>query len=277
MDISQFNPLIRYISLRHGGENYENYVLAYDHRFFHTCTGCIKVFCETNTYILEEGKSLILPPGTKYMLDFSDNSEYFIINFDFVFDEDKKDISPTSPEPADLFSEDKIISKETSDLFPLMLSCKTDATEVLNKILDSYIKKDFLHREFMSAAFKNHVINSLIFTKYDNTPQTVKDVLEYIGRSYLSDISNSDIAEIFYLHPNYLNRLFKTYTGKTIHAHITELRLQKAENLLLTTDFDIGRISETCNFDSYSYFIKSFKKYRGLSPKKYRNLNRKQL
>lgn len=277
MDISQFNPLIRYISLRHGGENYENYVLAYDHRFFHTCSGCIKVLCENTTYVIEAGKSLILSPGTKYMLDFSEGSEYFIINFDFIYDESKKDIPPTSPQPSDLFSEDKIISKETSDLFPLMLSCKTDAPEILTKMLDAYIKKDFMYREFLSATFKHHVINSLIFTKYDHTPHTVKDVLEYIGRSYLSEISNSDIAEVFSFHPNYLNKLFKTYTGKTIHAYITQLRLQKAESLLLTTDFDIGYISDICNFDSYSYFIKSFKKYRGLSPKKYRNLNRKQL
>ena len=277
MDISQFNPLIRYISRRRGGEKYGCYVLAYDHRFFYTCTGYVTVSCENTKYILKEGEALILPPGTKYMLDFSEDAEYFIMNFDFVFDESKKDVPPTSPEPPDLFSENKIISKETSELFPLMLSCKTDGSGTLTQMHDSYIKKDFMYREFLSASFKSYVIGSLIFTKYDHTPKTVKSVLEYIGRSYLSDISNSDIAEVFSFHPNYLNKLFKTYTGKTIHAYINELRLQKAEGLLLTTELDIGQISDICNFDSYSYFIKCFKKYSGLSPKKYRTLNRKPL
>ena len=67
---------------------------------------------------------------------------------------------------------------------------------------------------------------------------------------------------------------FKKHYGKTPSRVITDLRIQKAKELLSATDCSISQIAEDCGFDNVYYFSNAFKKETGMTPSAYRKLNR---
>ena len=275
MNIALLNPFVRYIDKRQNIPIYSEFVLAYDHRMFYAKKGSAKIFVNDKCYNLNENEALIIPPATPYKLKPCDGFEFYIINFDFIYINTYP--TPVSPEPYGVFDETKIFEKSTSRIFPLLLSCERETVLDIERIFNAYIKKSTMYREFMSAELKRIIINSLIFTELDKTPDLVKKILAFINKHYSKNLTNIKIAHEFSYHPNYINRVFKEATGKTIKAYITELKLADARKLLKTTTLSINQISELCGFESYSYFIKTFRTHQGIAPLKYRKQNSSQL
>lgn len=277
MDISQFNPYVRYIDKRRAGSEYKEPVAAYDHRLFFVSSGSLKIFLSDRETKLSEGQSIIIPPGVGYRLFPENESEYYVLNFDFIFDSALTHLKPVCPDTLSRFRPEKIISAKTCSIFPMTLSCAVGSSEKFNTMLMLFTKKEYLYAEYVSALLKAFVTEAIVFTHYDRTPENIKNLLSYLSKHYLEHISNSDIAEAFSFHPNHLGRIFKEYTGKTLHSHVVNLRLQKAHRLLLTTTLPVSEISELCSFESNAYFIKSFKKHFGSSPGKLRRENSRML
>ncbi len=78
------------------------------------------------------------------------------------------------------------------------------------------------------------------------------------------------LAEQFYLHPNYLSRLFKEKTGKNFVEYMTEIRMEQVKKLLENPDNRIADISIMVGYDNARYFNKGFKPYMGMTPSEYR-------
>ena len=66
--------------------------------------------------------------------------------------------------------------------------------------------------------------------------------------------------------------LFKKETGKNFLEYVTELRIQKAKNYLIQTDYDIAEIAASVGYGDLKYFSKLFRKNTGLSPSEFRKL-----
>lgn len=99
----------------------------------------------------------------------------------------------------------------------------------------------------------------------------VKKVIDYIKENYhLNDISLSDISEKFFVSPSYLSRLFKKETGKNLSDFINEYRIEKAKQLLLTTDLKTYEIADRVGIPDPHYFSRLFKRYTGCSPSEYK-------
>ena len=69
---------------------------------------------------------------------------------------------------------------------------------------------------------------------------------------------------------SYLSLLFKKNTGRSFVKYLTEIRLEKARELLKYSGERIITIAEKCGYNDVYYFSHSFKKYTGVSPKTYR-------
>ncbi|SNR41638.1 AraC family transcriptional regulator [Flavobacterium sp. ov086] len=89
----------------------------------------------------------------------------------------------------------------------------------------------------------------------------------------LSFKTANEFARQLSVHPNYLNRLVKKETGKTILKIINERIVTEAKILLLHTDWSITEIACTLGFEYTSYFDNVFKRTTGLSPKSFRKTN----
>lgn len=74
--------------------------------------------------------------------------------------------------------------------------------------------------------------------------------------------------------PGYLNEAVKQATGSTVSSWIQQEVFSEAKRLLYHTETDVKQIAQELGYTDHSYFIRSFKKLSGLSPLKFRALNR---
>lgn len=107
----------------------------------------------------------------------------------------------------------------------------------------------------------------------DYTPEdaTIFKIKEYIARHYMkNNLSIKEISEHVYLSASYVCTYFKAQTGQTLNQYLTKYRMEKAMQLLGDERYQITEISAKVGYHDDNYFSKSFKKFTGLSPSKYR-------
>nr|WP_294530636.1 response regulator [uncultured Blautia sp.] len=98
----------------------------------------------------------------------------------------------------------------------------------------------------------------------------VASVKNYIHQHYAEDLSLETLAEKVYLSSGYLSYIFKKETGMNLNRYIRVVRMEKAKELLCTTNMKVAQISEKAGFTNVSYFCRSFREYYGSSPESYR-------
>jgi AraC-like DNA-binding protein len=102
-------------------------------------------------------------------------------------------------------------------------------------------------------------------------PLRLTPILEYIDLHPEEDLSLERLEKMFYMNRYYLSRLFKQYTGSTIHAYIVYKRISMAKRLLA----EGCNVTEACvrsGFNDYTSFLRMFKKKVGVLPKDYTKL-----
>lgn len=95
-------------------------------------------------------------------------------------------------------------------------------------------------------------------------------VKSYVYEHYGENLGIDMLADRFDLSPGYLSYLFKKETGISLKRFIRVFRMEKAGELLCTTDKNIVQISKAVGFSNVSYFYRSFWRYYGCSPESYR-------
>lgn len=94
-------------------------------------------------------------------------------------------------------------------------------------------------------------------------------VKEEIERDYTADFSLESCAERFGVSSYTLSRSFKQAYGKNFVDYVMELRLERGCELLCTTDLKVNEIAESVGYHP-SYFIRLFRKQKGMTPGQYR-------
>ncbi|MPQ33006.1 response regulator [Clostridium estertheticum] len=87
-----------------------------------------------------------------------------------------------------------------------------------------------------------------------------------------SELSLSKVAQIFFINPSYLSRMFKKEMEVNFMEYIVKLRIDKAIMLLNSTDLKAYEIGDKVGIADPSYFSTSFKKYTGISVSEYRKV-----
>ena len=100
--------------------------------------------------------------------------------------------------------------------------------------------------------------------------QSVEVALQYIQGHYHTDLSLEKVASIVYLNPIYFSQLFKQKTGHGFKEYITQLRLERAMELLRESELKIADISERVGYPDMRHFSQVFRKKTGLTPSEYR-------
>ncbi|MBM7651124.1 helix-turn-helix domain-containing protein [Neobacillus cucumis] len=85
-----------------------------------------------------------------------------------------------------------------------------------------------------------------------------------------NNITIDKIAKKVHMNPTYFCEYFKNQTGETVLDFVTKARIEKAKELLLSTDFKIYDISQQVGYNDTKYFSKLFRKYFGEVPSKYK-------
>ena len=97
------------------------------------------------------------------------------------------------------------------------------------------------------------------------------EIKKYIACHYSSNqLSIQNIAQHSCLSDTYLCAYFKKSTGRTLNEYITELRIEKAKELLRDRNLKLYEITDEVGLTDTNYFSTLFKKNTGLTPSEYR-------
>jgi len=99
-------------------------------------------------------------------------------------------------------------------------------------------------------------------------------IMSHIITNYRT-ITLKELADEFHFAEQYLSKYIKESTGMAFKDIVKHIKLEKAVQLLNTTDFNIQRISEISGYASQEHFMRQFKKEYGTSPSSYRKQNNK--
>ena len=98
----------------------------------------------------------------------------------------------------------------------------------------------------------------------------VQSIIQYIQEHYCENLSISGLSEQFGFSANYISNLLKQELGISYNKYITQLRLNHAKELLLSTRQSVKEITSACGYYSQSHFTKLFMEYEGCTPAEYR-------
>lgn len=126
----------------------------------------------------------------------------------------------------------------------------------------------------------SHTISGLLLValnaKYSEDDKTAsgKDAISaacnYIEENLSKDISIDLLTQIVHLSKFYFIRLFKQYMGVSPYQYVQLCRINKAKELLVTTDYRINEISDMAGFPNPARFTKVFGETTGMTPSAYR-------
>lgn len=103
----------------------------------------------------------------------------------------------------------------------------------------------------------------------DNAKQIYDSIL-YIDAHFSEPITPVICAEQLGMSYSMYARCFKSVTGKSFKEYLTDIRMQKAEKMLITNNIPITDIAFMCGYSTSSHFIKEFRKRKDISPLKFR-------
>ncbi len=101
--------------------------------------------------------------------------------------------------------------------------------------------------------------------------EIVDEVLRHMEEHYEdSELSLNHLASLVNVSPNHLSTIFSAQTGRSFIKYLTELRMNKAKELLKCTSMRSSEISEAVGYKDPHYFSYMFKKTVGVTPTNYR-------
>ena len=101
----------------------------------------------------------------------------------------------------------------------------------------------------------------------DGFRSEITKVKSYIYHHYQErNLGAETLSAMVFLSPGYLSAVFKEETGVTLNRFIREVRMEKAKELLETTNMKISGIAKEVGFSNNSYFCRSFREFFGDTP-----------
>lgn len=145
--------------------------------------------------------------------------------------------------------------------------------QALRLQITDYILKPVNYEEFGScidnlkiSLYENRVVNEPM----QQEERTINGLTRYMQEHLSEEITLSVLAEEFHLNAQYISQLFKNEIGVGFFAYLTNIRLEKAKKLLLSTALPIADVAEQSGYGDYRVFTKVFKKAEGITPSQYR-------
>ncbi|WP_304942126.1 AraC family transcriptional regulator [Vallitalea guaymasensis] len=168
------------------------------------------------------------------------------------------------------------LQKANLDHKNLIFNFKNDSIQEILKQLNNCnqlsVCKDFNLLGYLYLLLGKMIEESLnIDNEKEIKNNYVEEAIIYIKANYSRNITIIDIAKYLSLNRSYLYILFQQQLRTSPQQYLIEYRINKACELMESTRLTISQISRSVGYNDPLMFSKIFKKYKGLSPKYYRN------
>lgn len=145
----------------------------------------------------------------------------------------------------------------------------------MSALFEHLYKASKQQKELEVDATVRKIISMAYYSGYEERryPQhlgAIKNAINYMMENADKKISLSDIADAVNLSPTFFHRVFKACVGQTPSAHLQNLRIERAKELLFDNSRSVEQIAEECGFSSRAYFDNVFKLKTGTTPALFR-------
>lgn len=100
----------------------------------------------------------------------------------------------------------------------------------------------------------------------------ITEARKYIQEHYLEPLKLEDVSKHIGFNATYFSSVFKKETGKNFLDYVTELRMNKAKQLLCSGEMSVNDVAEAVGYQDLKYFSRLFKKNAGISPSDYKKM-----
>ena len=140
----------------------------------------------------------------------------------------------------------------------------------INKVMHINDPEDLC--AWISVALNEFI--ELVYSSQDAKKTTqIRPAINYIDANYDNPLTLTEIAKTSYLSVSRLAHIFKEQMGITIIDYLTSVRIDRAKQLLLTTNQNCTEICFQVGYNNQSYFTRIFKEFVGMTPRKFRAQN----
>ena len=156
---------------------------------------------------------------------------------------------------------DKLVelSKETNDVKRIVESKK--------------VAYDFII--LLTERYATQVLGEDDYRKQFKKLDTFHNIIDYLDRHYMEDLSIAELASHFNMSPSYFAHFFKEYAQKSVIEYVNETRILHAKNFLEREEVPISEIALRVGFSDINYFSRKFKAVAGITPTEYKKRGNK--
>ena len=170
------------------------------------------------------------------------------------------------------FNKNKLSPKETELLLEEIEGTLRKINETACMQCNCSFEPDQKPMEFFEQAYRviDEVSNEIKTEKNNRSDRAIKDIISYIDVNYAdTELSLTKLSDAFKLHEHYISVLFKKIVGENFYAYVQKKRIEKACELLKTTNMTVREISKVVGYSDDMSFRRTFKKIKGVPPSKY--------
>lgn len=246
---------------------------------------------EGTSHTISAGEAFILPPNLNHLTLLADNTK--VLCCEFSMNDVRWDAANLSFQKINEITDgisfmflfqNELQSAQTK--FTLSTGTQQKIETLMLQMLDEYQRAEFLYEDILQVQlfhllllfireYAQHPISRPTKELYARYQDIVKDVVKYIEQHYNEPLTLDDVCKYATMSKTYFCYLFKMQTQKTFVEYLVNLRVEKAMELLRTTDRSITDISQDVGFQASTHFTRTFRKIVGISPREYRSSYRK--
>lgn len=247
--------------------------------------GRVRLSIDNKVRVCLQGTVIFFPPKCVHAIDVYELSEhvrYYVIKFDpgslpYGKTDDlnlrsslhgiNTDVYPCCFEPEkagamklrDLFEE--VLEEYKAKDYAGTVILTADICKIMGKLLRCWQKDGYL-----LPAPGVHPLYEISFDL----------ISEYIDSHYFEELTVEKLSSMCNMsHSTFSMNFYRRY-GKTCKEYITATRINAAENMLLFSNYDVAFIAQEVGYSDCSYFIRCYKKLKGVTPKQARRRNENQ-
>lgn len=112
---------------------------------------------------------------------------------------------------------------------------------------------------------------------HNHKTETVTRLLDWLDNNFSEPVTLEKMSQISGFSPKYLCRIFKEYTSKTLISYINELRIENACYEMSAKGKSVTHAAFDSGFNDLSYFCKTFKKYKNITPNEFKKTLKREL
>jgi len=157
-------------------------------------------------------------------------------------------------------------------------NCESGIAAALNSMTEAFQKEDIC-RDILLKICTGQIIYALLkeMLSKEEFPEENEEIkgsafvqiykaIRYINKNYAADIDARQISDMVGMSYSYFSRCFKKITARSFKEYLNEIRINRAEHLLVTTDLSVTQVAMECGYNNVSYFITVYKAIKNKTP-----------